>query len=150
MSFVGFSQIDTWREVDKTNLVTQEDWKSEQAGQYGSYWHIVRRTPNVNVNGWYGYYVNFYSNSYLYNNGSTYKATSYVEGISITMYEYSWIYFPSLGKYDWKLYNTFTWKTSYKVFDWVETPIARFFSHSPYCVFRINYTKVSPYDYSNK
>ena len=150
LSLCGYSQIDTWKEVDKSNLITQKSWTNEEPGQYGSFWWIVRRTPTTSNQGWYGYYINFYSNSYLYNSGVVYKSSSYIENISITMYEYQWIYFPIKGKYDWDLYNTYTWKEEYNIFDWEETPIARFWSKSKYCVFKVTYGNISSYDYSKK
>jgi len=146
----SMTQIKTWNDVNKNSLIVQHDWRTEQPGQYGSFWWLVRRTSTQNNNGWYSYYINLYSNSYLYNNGIAYKSTAYISNITVTMFEYKWAYYNNLNKYDWKLYNTITWKSEYKICSWDESNLVRFWSHSQYCVFKISYGKISPYDYVNK
>jgi hypothetical protein len=142
LPLLGISQISKWERVDKNSLITQQTWKQENPGQWGSFWWIVYRTTLPNSEGWYGYYLNCYSSSYLDDNNNVVKATSYIDGISITMFEYEF------RNNAWYLYNKFLWKDLYKIVDWQESHIVRFWSKSGYCVFDFKYSQIYPYNYS--
>jgi len=158
-SFVGYSQIQKWEEVDKSTLVTQTYQEAQETNGWvllsnletgGDFWYIVYRTYNANSLGWYGYYVNFFSNSWLYNeyDGQTKQASTYIDGYVIYMYEYYWSYFPNYGRYDWELRKTQKGKGDYKIVDWNNKHVWRFWSKSPYCLFSVGYSDSFPYDFS--
>lgn len=113
---------------------TVHNWECENKGHWGSFWWKVERTEYKQLDGFYYYYVYVQSNSYFNESHSGYaKATTYLEGVTITMLD-------NIKGYDLYL--------DYLLFDWEKNYVTYFYHPSPYKKFVINYYAVYPYSYS--
>ena len=122
---------DTKEVYDSTKEV--HDWECVNKGHWGSFWWKVERTVNK-IDGFYYYYVYMQSNSYFNQTNSSYiKATTYVEGVTITMLD-------NIKGNDLFL--------DYLLFDWDKNYVAYFYHPNPYKKFSVNYYAVYPYSYS--
>jgi hypothetical protein len=157
LSLTVSSQVKRFEDVDKSSLTIQTYKGNENNNGWvlienqntgGSFWYIIYRTINKNAEGWYGYYVNFFSNSWLHSGNGFSKSTTYIGNYEIIMYEYYWLYNPNLARYDWKLENKVIGGEKYEIVDWSSKHVYRFWSKSPYCVFKIKYIDLYPYNYS--
>lgn len=107
-------------------------------GQWGSFWFKIERT-NYTYNGYYWYYVFAYSASQNQDNyGNVYKATTYVDHPTITMY-----YGPNRQYY-------YTFPMQAALFDWEWTNICYFYTTDPNAYFKSRWNAVYPYQRSYK
>ena len=112
---------------------THKDWEIVEEGAWGSFWWKVERLDNPQGNGDYYYYVYFQSNSYLNEKdayGQYVKAISYIEGITITLWQ---------GEIPTSVH------LKYVLADWNKTQVAYFISGTPDAYFGMRYHSVTPY-----
>ncbi|MGR3177023.1 MAG: hypothetical protein ACUZ8E_03075 [Candidatus Anammoxibacter sp.] len=120
--------------VYSQNLRTIYDWKCENKGHWGSFWWKIERTELKQPDGLYYYYIYVQSNSYFNETHSPYaKATTYIENISISMFNNTEVY---------------TLDLDYLLFDWSKNYVADFRDINPYNNFSIDYYAIYPYSYS--
>jgi len=133
----------------EAQTVTQQDWKIENEGQWGSFYWSVVRTNSRDANGKYWYYVYAASNS-LFNsksNGYDYdKAITYVRNVNIYMYEYKMYKDGSKTHFNTVNVNLSHFTCDYKVD--LNYYIAYFWSYREYNKFKLTFDKVTPYDNS--
>lgn len=139
--FLTFSQNQkqqTYLHNDINIFVDLKPWTIENEGEWGSfYWKVIR--TKTNVDGYFWYYVYFYSNSLLRDsNGTIYKAVTYITDLNITMYQIH------NGKHYYK-----TIPFSYISCDYeLGTYKAWFSSTNPNNTFKVTYSGVSAFSYS--
>ena len=121
--------------------VEHKSWKTENPNDWGSFHWKVMRTKEK-VDGWYLYYVYFYSNSYFNNktdNINYDKAITYIFNVNIIMDEYNNEIF----------YNKYNIRLNYVVCDYtLDTYSAYFWSSSKTNKFFISYDNASAFDKS--
>lgn len=130
------------------NSTIQQEWKIENAGEWGSFYWGVERITYPNENGLYYYYVYFYSNSLFNtdknNDGQLDKAITYIKEPTLYMYEY---------RSDGTMYNVVNFPVSYIICDYsydVKRYSVYFYSHSKYNTFKVQFNSAWAYNYSNK
>lgn len=130
------------------NPTIQQEWKIENAGEWGSFFWGVERTTFPNENGLYYYYVYFYSNSLFNsdndNDGQLDKAITYIKDPTLYMYEYT----PN-----GKMYNVVKVPINYIICDYsynTDQYSAYFYSRSKYNTFKVQFNSAWAYNYSDK
>jgi hypothetical protein len=128
----------------KSQVITHKDWTIENEGQWNSFYWGVTKTQYPDVYGNYYYYIYFFSNSFFntkVNDGVNYdKASTYIRGINVIMYENT----NSIN-------NKVVVNIPYLTCDWGHDPNyygAWFYSSETDNNFTITFTKASAYDYS--
>lgn len=135
--------------IGSSQMVTQQGWKVENEGYWGSFYWNVLRTVNPDFQGKYGYYIYFFSNSYFNSKSDGYnydKASTYIRNIDITMRDYKPSYNNKLVMSS-KVYLNLPSFTC----DWFYEPNyygAVFWSYYPYAKFTITFDEASAFDYS--
>ncbi len=135
--------------VSYAQTVTHQDWKIENAGQWGSFYWGVSRTVYPDAYGKYYYYVFFYSNSYMptkNRDGFNYdRAITYIGDVRIFMDEQI-----NVNNRIMK-FNTVEVIAPSISCDWLvnQGHSAWFYSSQPYSRFYITYGRVSAFNYSN-
>lgn len=131
----------------KSQIVTHQDWRTENGGNWNSFNWGVTRTQYPDYQGKYYYYIYFYSNSFFNTKNRDRinydKAITYIRNVNVTMDEYMF-YNGRTNKF-----NSVTVNSPYITCDWnSDYYIMWFFSYQPYNRFYIRYDKISAYDYS--
>lgn len=125
---------------------THQDWKLMAPKQWGSFYWKVDRSTYKDANGYYWYYVYFYSNS-LFNtdknkDGKLDKAITYIKNVYVYKHEMNMT-----------ANSTIYLRAQYVVCDYYYDTRQFFFyftSVNPNCTFNVKYESASPYTYSNK
>lgn len=133
--------------VSNCQIVTHQDWKTENGGNWNSFHWGVTRTQYPDYQGKYYYYIYFYSNSFFNTKNKDRinydKAITYIRNVSVTMDEYMF----NGGRTN--KFNSVTVNSPYITCDWnMGYYIMWFYSFQPYNRFNIRYDKISAYDYS--
>jgi hypothetical protein len=131
----------------KSQVVTHQDWRTENGGNWNSFNWGVTRTQYPDFQGKYYYYIYFYSNSFFNSKNRDRinydKAITYIRNVNVTMDEYMF-YNGRTNKF-----NSVTVNSPYITCDWnMGYYVMWFYSFQPYNRFNIRYDKISAYDYS--
>lgn len=129
-----WAQNHYYKKGQDPQIMTYQDWRGEQLGQWGSFYWKVTRSQRPAGDGFYYYYVYFYSNSYFneYNASGQYaKAITYAQNVNLQI----------MG-------TNIIVHLPYALADWEETYVAYFYYSMPNAIFSINYGNVYPYSYS--
>ena len=139
-SSVAFSQSSSQlaslsSEHEYVKTINTQKWKCENKGKWGSFWWSVDRTVKKQKDGFYYYYIYFYSNSYLNKkiNDTTYaKAITYIVDVKITM-----------------LKDRHEFNLPYVLVGWESENGAYFYHVNADRKFTIDFYSASPYSYEN-
>lgn len=122
---------------EESNWITTQSWKCEKEGYWGSFWWKVERTKGRYTDGYYYYYVYFWSNS-IFNeighDGNYKKAVTHISDITVWIEGNEKIYFIS----------------EYEMVDYEKDYIGWFSNSSLNTKIKIDYGDVTPYYYSKK
>jgi hypothetical protein len=122
---------------------TYKDWKIENKGEWGSfYWKVDK--SQTKYNGYYWYYVYFYSNSYLKTDNDTIYdlAITYIQDVQVKMHE---------KNKDGYVYNIVPVKLSYILCDFTYDKYNFYFwSQSDNCDFILTFKSADPYNSTGK
>lgn len=129
---------------DYIQTSVHQDWKLENAGEWGSFYWKIDRSDYADNQGAYWYYLYFYSNSLFatQTDGNYDKAITYIKNVKISMYEY---------KSDGTVYSTVYLDLPAVLCDYeVSDYAAWFYSYSKKNKFHLTFEKATAYDYSTK
>lgn len=111
------------------------EWDCLNCDQWGSFYWKITRTRQRWSDGYYYYFIYFYSNS-LFDEKDRYgkyeMAISYIKDIKITMTD--------------KYKGSYAHEIEYELIDWEVTHVARFYSLYHNNIFKLQFGSVDPYD----
>lgn len=152
--YLSFSQHEqyvngyTGASIIDENYVLQQDWTVEKENYLNSFFWSVLRTKDE-IDGYYWYYVHFYSNSYI-KNGKFHKALTYISNVKITMYqdfdkilENSPIKFDIPSEVNFEISHIICDHNIEKYEAWFKSPLST-------NTFNISYEKITAYDFSKQ